>query len=131
MEIIFGVPMNPVAKEVGVPTSLILDPKGTQKSEKLRKTAQEMGCSLKFIERRTQWANLAELYIGILKEDIRKDMRDTDSPLQFWDCCAQRRAKINNLTAKGLFQLDGSNAKQKITGDPGDISNFCQLGWFE
>ena len=57
-------------------------------------------------------------------------MRNTDSPLRFWDWCAERRAKINNLTAKNLFQLNGSNAKQKITGDPGDISNLCQFGWF-
>ena len=58
------------AKEIGVPTSLILGPEGTKKSEKLRKTDQEMGCSLKFIERKTQWTNLAELYIRILKEGV-------------------------------------------------------------
>ena len=58
-------------------------------------------------------------------------MKDTDSPLKFWDYCAERRVKINNLTAKNLFQLHGSNANQKITGDPGDISNLCQLGWFD
>ena len=58
-------------------------------------------------------------------------MKDTDSPLIFWDYCAERRVKINNLTAKNLFQLHGSNANQKITGDPSDISNLCQLGWFD
>ena len=86
---------------------------------------------MKFLERRTQWANLAELYIGLLKEDVRKDMKDSDSPLKFWDFCAERRVCINNLTAKNLFQLHGSNANQKIIGSPGDISCLCQLGWFE
>jgi len=116
------------AKEVGVPTSLILDPEGTHKSKELRKLTQELACPLLFLERATQWANLAELYIGLLKEAVQKDMKDTDSPLVFWDYCAERRAKINNLTAKGLNQLQGSNANFKITGEAGDISNLCQFG---
>ena len=119
------------AKEIGVPISLILDPDGTQKLHKLDNVTREMGCKLKFLMRRTQWANLAEKYIGLLKEAVRKDMKDTDSPLQFWDYCAERRVKINNLTAKNLFQLHGSNPNQTITGNAGDILNLCTLGWFE
>ena len=117
------------AKEIGVPTCLILDPEGTQQSKELRKITQEMACPLKFLERATQWANLAELYIGLLKEAVQKDMKDSDSPLKFWDYCAERRAKINNLTAKGLFQLQGSNPYFKVLGQTGDISNLCQFGW--
>ena len=90
-----------------------------------------MCCPLKFLERRTQWANLAELYIGLLKKAVRKDMKASDSPLKFWDYCAERRVLINNLTSKDLFQSNGSNANLKIIGDTGDISNLYQLGWFE
>ena len=90
-----------------------------------------MNLPLKFLEIRTQWANLAELYIGLLKEAVWKDMKDSDSPLKFWDYCTERRVLINNLTSKNLFQLDGGNANLKITGETGDISNLCQLGWFE
>ena len=43
--------------------SLILDP--------LKKAANEMDLPLKFLERKRQWANLAELYIGLLKEAVR------------------------------------------------------------
>ena len=74
---------------------------------------------------------MAELYIGLLKEAVRKDMKDSDSPLKFWDFCAERRVLINNLTLKNLFKLNGVNANLKVTGDPGDISNLCSLGWFE
>ena len=119
------------AKEIGVPTALILDPEGTQSSYDLKKTANEMNCTLKYIERKTQWANLAELYIGLIKESIRKDLKDSDSSLVFWDYCAERRALINNLTAKNLFQLNGTNPNFKITGNTGDISNLCQFRWFE
>ena len=58
------------AKEIGVPTALILDLEGTQSSHDLKKTANEMNCTLKYIERKTQWANLTELYIGLIKKSI-------------------------------------------------------------
>ena len=93
--------------------------------------AKEMCMPLKFLERATQWANLAELYIGLLKEAVRKDMKESDSPLKFWDYCAKRRVLINNLTSKNLFQLNGANANLKIVGDAGDISKLCSLDWFE
>ena len=68
------------AKEIGVPVSFILDPEGTQKSHKLDALTKEMECKLKFLVRRTQWANLTEKYIGLLKEAVCKDMKDTNSP---------------------------------------------------
>ena len=119
------------AKAIGVPTALILDPEDTQRSEALQKVAKDMNLPLKFLERRKQWANLAELYIGSLKETVRKDMKDSDSPLRFWDYYAERRVVINNLTSKNLFQLDGGNANLKIVENAGDISNLCHLGWFK
>ena len=94
---------------IGVPTALLLDSEGTHKSEALKKAANDMNLPLMFLERRTQWANLAELYIGLLKEAVRKDMKDLDSPLKFWDYCAERRVLINNLTSKNLFQLNDGN----------------------
>ena len=90
-----------------------------------------MCCPLKYLERVTQWANLAEFYIGLLKEAVHKDMKESGSPLKFWDYCAERRVLINNLTSKDLFQLNGANANLKIVGDAGDISNLYPLGWFE
>ena len=58
-------------------------------------------------------------------------MKYTNSPLKFWDYCAERRVLINNLTSMDLYLLQGSNANAKITGQPGDISNLCQFGWFD
>ena len=42
-------------------------------------------------------ANTAELYIGIIKESVQKDMKVPNSPLDFWYHCVERRARINNL----------------------------------
>ena len=38
--------------------------------------------------------------VGLIKEEVRKDMRESNSPFCFWDYCVERRARINNLTAK-------------------------------
>ena len=71
------------AKEIGVPTALILDLEGTHSSKALNKVAQDMCCPLKYLKWATQWGNLAELYVGLLKEAVRKDMKESDSPLRF------------------------------------------------
>ena len=41
------------AKEIGVPTALNLDHKGTQTLKELNKVAQDMCCPLKYLERKT------------------------------------------------------------------------------
>jgi len=119
------------AKEVGAPEALICDMSGEQTSGPMRKFCQEIGTTLRILEEGTPWANKAELYIGLIKEAVRKDMKDSNCPLVLWDYCVERRARINNLTAKDLFQLHGSNAYTSLTGEEGDISNLCQFKWYE
>ena len=83
------------------------------------------------LEGSTQWANRAELYVGLFKEAVRKDMLQENPPLVFWDYCAERRAAIANMTAKELFQLLGQTPHFATFGEEGDISNICQFGWYE
>jgi hypothetical protein len=90
-----------------------------------------MGTALRVLEENTPWANCAELYIGLVKEAVQKDMKESDCPIALWDYCAERHVQIHNLTAKNLFQLDGQNPHFSITGDEGDISNLCQFKWYE
>ena len=58
-------------------------------------------------------------------------MLEKDSPLIFWDYCAERRASITNMTAKDLFQLQGTTPHTATFGEEGDISNICQFGWYD
>ena len=53
---------------------------------------------------------MAELYIGIIKEAVKKDMKESSCSLPLWDYCVERRVRINNMTAKDRFNLHGSNA---------------------
>ena len=54
--------------------------------------------------------NLAELRIGLIKEALSNDMKNSNYPLVFWNHCTERRERFNNLTATNLFQLHDSNA---------------------
>lgn len=119
------------AKELGVPESLIVDPSGEQTSSKVKLFCHQIGSTLRMLEEGTQWANRAELYIGLFKEAVRKDLRESNSPLVLWDFCAERRARIHNLTARDLFQLQGQNPHSATLGEEGDISNLCQFDWYD
>ena len=118
-------------KEIGVPFGLVVDPSGEQTSREVKKFCHQVGTSLRILEESTQWANRAELYIGLLKESIRKDIRQTNCPMRFWDYCAERRARIHNVTPRDLFQLSGNTPTTATFGHQGDISNICQFGWYD
>ena len=86
---------------------------------------------MRILETETQWANRAELYIGLFKESIRKDLSRTNCPLVLWDYCAERRAAIHNVIPRDLFQLNGSNPTSATFGTQGDISNICTFDWYD
>ena len=119
------------AKEIGAPDSFVADMSGEQMSSEVKKCCNDIGSTLRALEEGTPWSNKAELYIGLIKEAVRKDMHKLNSPLCFWDYCVERRARINNPTAKNAFRLHGSTPHTLTTGDEGDISNLCQYGWYE
>ena len=78
------------AKEIGAPDAIICDASGEQTSTDLKKFLRDTGTQLRVLEEGTPWANKAELHIGLIKEATRKDMREADSPLVFWDHCVER-----------------------------------------
>jgi hypothetical protein len=118
------------AKEVGAPEALICDTARAQLSKDIQKFCNAIGTTLQALEENTLWANKAELYIGLIKEAARKDMKTSNSPIAFWDYCIEQGARINNLTARSLFQLHGTNAHTAMTNEEGDISNICQYDWY-
>ena len=69
------------AKEIGAPTSIIADMASEQMSQEVRKFCNDIGTTLWALEEGTPWYNKAELYIGLLKEAVRKDMRESDSSM--------------------------------------------------
>ena len=118
-------------KEVGIPETLICDPHATQTARDVRHFLYEVGTTLRVLERGTQWANLAERFIGLLKNGVRSDLAESNSPMVFWDYCVERRVQIMNLTARGTHKLGGMNPYTALLGEHGDLSNIASYGWFE
>lgn len=123
--------MKQFAKEIGAPDAFVCDFSGEQTSQAVKRFVNNIGSSLRVLEEGTPWANKAELYIGLMKQAVRKDMKESGAPLAFWDFCLERRARIHNLTAKSNFKLHGSTSHTLTTGEDGDISNLWQFGWYD
>ena len=117
------------ANEIGVPTSIIADMAGEQIPQEVRKFCNNIGTTLRALEEGTPWSNKAELYVGLLKEAVRKDIHESDSLMSLWDDCMERRARINNLMAKDNFKLHGATPHNATLAEEGDISSLCQFGW--
>ena len=119
------------AKEIGAPTSIIADMAGEQMSHKVRKFCNDIGTTPQALEEGTPWSNKTELYIGLVKEAVWKDMCESDLLMSLWDYCMERRARINNLMAKDNFKLHGTTPHTATLAEEGDISSLCQFGWYE
>ena len=118
-------------KQVGVPTTLIVDGHKSQKSPNVKRFCDQVGTTLRVLETGTPWANRAELYIGLLKEAVRRDMRQSNSPMSLWCFCIERRAKIHNAIPRPLFQNKGLTPYEATFGSSDDMSNTCNFGWYE
>jgi hypothetical protein len=69
------------AKDVGAPEVLICDSAKTQKKREVKDFCTQMGTTLSILEAETQWANRAELFVGLVKEATRKDLRESGLPI--------------------------------------------------
>ena len=61
-----------------------------QVSQEVRQFCNTIGTTLQALEEGMPWSNKAELYIKLMKEAVRKDMKEAHCPLCFWDYCLQR-----------------------------------------
>ena len=120
----FHLALKNFCKDVGMPLNLVCDPSGEQTSKKVKQFCNEVGIQLRILEESTQWANRAELYIGLFKESTQKDLRQANSPMYLWDFYAERRCLTHNVMPKELFQLNRSNPITVTLGVMGDISNI-------
>ena len=128
-----GVPhaLKEYFKNVGVPKAIICDGAAEQVQGESRRICNQVSTKIKQLERDTPWANRAELFIRIVKNDIRRDMKKSNSPMKLWDYCAERRARIINSTYTDHARLNGMVPHTKMTGQPCDISEIAEFGWYE
>ena len=102
-----------------------------QLSSGVKQFCNAMGTVLRALEDDTPWSNKAKLYIKLMKEVVRKDIREADAPLPFWDYCLERRVRIYNLMARDHIKIRGTMPHTATTDEDGDISNLCQYKWYD
>ena len=118
------------AKEVSAPDEIGSDMAREQVLQDVQQFCNTIGTMLRALEEGTPWSNKAELYIKLMKEAIRNDMKEANCPLCFWDYCLEHRVRIYNLTSRDHIKVRGSNPHMETFGDQGDISNLCQFQWY-
>ena len=118
-------------KKIGSPGEIVCDGASEQKSHNLNKFLGGVGTTLQLIEEGTPWSNNAELYIALIKEEVRKNMKRSNCPLDFGDYCVQRWARVHNMTSKDTFKFRGINPPTELTGKEGGISNIFQYDWYD
>ena len=74
--------------------SLIVDSHKSQTSSKAKRLCDQLYTTLRVLETGTPCADRAELYIGLLKEAVRRDMRQSNSPMSLWCYCIERRTDV-------------------------------------
>ena len=58
------------SNELCVPLYLVVEPHSIQKYKEVRQFCHNIRTTLRVLKESTQWENLSELYIGLLKEAI-------------------------------------------------------------
>ena len=117
----------PVCERFGPPKIFVLDLHPTQKKREVNDFCSKIGTTLKALENETQWANRAELYIGLIKEATHKDMQEMHSSLVLWDHAMDWQALIYQVTSRNLFQLSGTNPYTATFGGEEDIPHIFQF----
>ena len=68
-------------KEVGVPHTMIMDGHSAQINLHSKLFYQQVGTIMRVLETDTPWSNRAELYIGLFKEAVRKNLIISNSTM--------------------------------------------------
>ena len=118
-------------KEVGVPPKLVADKAKEQVLGESRRLCKLSSCKIIELEKGTPASNKAERYIGIIKNETKRDLIISDSPLVFWCYALERRMKIINATPRDNYLQKCECPQSRMTGQPFDISAFCNFGWYE
>ena len=118
-------------KEVRIPSKLIADKAEEQVLGESRKLCELSSCKITELERGSPASNHTERYTGIIKNETKRDLLDSDSPLLFWCYALERRMKIINATPRDNYLQEGECPHSRMTGQPCDISAYCNFGWYE
>ena len=115
----------------GAPQKMIMDGSKEQTLGKFRKTCQDAQIHVKQTEPHSPWQNAAEGGIRELKRGSGRKMVRAGAPKPFWADAIEWEAYIQSNTAWDIYQLQGETPETVLSGDTADISQFCELSFYE
>ena len=98
---------------------------------KFHQKFKDAACHLKQLEAYTPWSNAAERKIKEVKKGASCKLLRTRAPKHLWDNCLELEAYIRPNTAHEIYKLDRKVTQTVMSGETSDISQFCELEWFE
>jgi hypothetical protein len=123
--------LDTLFRDVGVFHTIIPHNALELASGEFRRKAIHASASVKLVEAYTHNQNLAESAIRELRRMYKKAMLSTNAPQVLWDYCMELMAQIRSHIALDLLELQGDTPSTVLTGDTSDISNLCELSWYD
>ena len=77
------------------------------------------------------WLNAAEGGIKDLKRVAGRNMLKARSPKRLWNNCVEPESYVRSHTVHNIYRLNGETPETIISGETSDISQFCELEWYE
>ena len=96
-------------KEFGASADLIIDGSSYQQNPSFKRLCDQVGIVLGILEHSTTWSTRAELCIGLLKEEVRNDTRESNYLMVLWDYAIECRVLTHNAVPLPLFKEQGKN----------------------
>lgn len=90
-------------KEVGIPPKLIADKAKEQVMDDTSRLCKLSECKVIELEKGTPAANRAKRFIQMIKNETKKDLTTSDSPLVLWCYALEWRMKIINAYHRDNF----------------------------
>ncbi len=114
----------------GIPPSMVMDSSKEQTLGKFCRKLVDAHCHLKQTEPYSPWQNVAEREIKELKKGSGRKMLTSGAPRHPWDDCLELEAYIQSHNTNSVYCLDGEVHETYISGETADISQFCELAWY-
>ena len=115
----------------GYPPNIICDNAMEQVGGVFRRKCTETGIHMKTTEPHTPWSNAAESTIREGKRASLRMMFQRKVPKRFWDDAIELQGYIMSHTAHPIWELQGQTPETVMTGSTADISQFCDLEFYE
>ena len=122
--------MKIFSKDIGVPEALIIDGSKAETISEVKRFCINIDITLKILEQGAPWANLAELWLVMLKYSVSEDLTESNSHLRLWIYHVEQGDNVYNLTSRDDFKLQILTPRIALTGEQADISYLCQFWWF-